>query len=114
MAKLARRPKADDSRTATATEKPDKHVERLADAFINKGGKSIVNSTGPRATRGRVSEQSDPEAKIGITVKLLVKERDEINQLRKGRPTRSHVSLHDWIIEAVQEKLKKEGAKYSF
>lgn len=113
MAKLTRRPKADDSSTATATDMPDKHVDRLADAFINKGGKSLVSSATTRATRGRVSEQSDPEAKIGITVKLLVKERDEINQLRKGRPTRSHVSLHDWIIEAVQEKLKKEGAKYS-
>jgi len=113
MAKLTRRPKADEGSTATATEKPAKNVDRLADAFINKGGKSLVSNAATRATRGRVSVQSDPEAKIGITVKLLVKERDEINQLRQGRPTRSHVSLHDWIIEAVQEKLKKEGAKYS-
>lgn len=113
MAKLTRRPKVDESSTGTATEKPNKHVERLAEAFISKGGKSIVSSPVTRATRGRVSEQSDPEAKIGITVKLLVKERDEINQLRKGRPTRAHVSLHDWIIEAVQEKLKKEGTKYN-
>lgn len=113
MAKLTRRPKADASSTAITTEKPAKEVDRLADAFINKGGKSLVSSPATQATKGRVSEQSDPEAKIGITVKLLVKERDEINQLREGRPTRSRVSLHDWIIEAVQEKLKKEGSKYS-
>ena len=113
MAKLTRRPKADESSTATVTEKPDKNVDRLADAFINKGGKSVISSVATRAIRGRVSVQSDPEAKIGITVKLLVKERDEINRLRQVRPTRSHVSLHDWIIEAVQEKLEKEGAKYN-
>lgn len=113
MAKLTRRPKADELPSGNDIKMPDKNVDRLADAFISKGGKSIVSSPAVRATRGRVSEQSDPEAKIGITVKLLVKERDEINHLRQGRPTRSHVSLHDWIIEAVQEKLKKEGAKYN-
>ncbi|GAB4020634.1 hypothetical protein GCM10028808_62550 [Spirosoma migulaei] len=113
MAKLARRPKAEDSSNTVTAEKPAKNVERLADAFINKGGKSLVKSTVARNVRGRVSEQSDPDAKIGITVKLLVKERDVINQLREGRPTRSHVSLHDWIIEAVQEKLKKESSKYN-
>ena len=109
MAKLTRRPKAEDSSITNTADKPNKNVDRMADAFISKGGKSLVHTTVPLSTRGRVSEQSDPEAKIGITVKLLVKERDTINQLRKGRPTRSQVSLHDWIIEAVQEKLKKEG-----
>jgi 3-hydroxyacyl-CoA dehydrogenase len=108
MAKLTRRPKAEDS-NITAIEKPDRNVDRMADAFINKGGKSLVSSSQEQVIRGRISEQSDPEAKIGITVKLLVKERNTINQLRKERPTRSQVSLHDWIIEAVQEKLKKEA-----
>lgn len=109
MAKLTRRPKEDSS--TTAVEKSDRDVDRMADAFINKGGKSFVSSAPAQVTRGRISDQSDPEAKIGITVKLLVKERNAINQLREGRPTRSQVSLHDWIIEAVQEKLKKEAGK---
>lgn len=113
MAKLTRRPKTEESKAAPVPEAPARNIDRLADAFISKGGKSLVSKPTSPPTRGRMSEQSDPEAKIGITVKLLVKERDEINQLRQGRPTRSHVSLHDWIIEAVQEKLKKEGAKYS-
>ena len=113
MAKLARRPKAEDSSNIATGEKPVKNVERLADAFINKGGKSLVRNTAPLTTRGRVSVQSDPEAEIGITVKLLVRERDDINELRRNRSTRSRVSLHDWIIEAVQEKLKKESSKYN-
>lgn len=113
MAKLARRPKADDSNAAASTIQSAKDIDRKADAFINKGGKSLITQVDKPAIRGRISEQSDPEAKIGITVKLLVKERDEINKLREKRPTRSHVSLHDWIIEAVQEKLKKEGGKYN-
>ena len=75
-----------------------------------QGGKSLVSvAPTPTITRGRVSEQSDAEAKIGITVKLLAKERDTINELRRRRPTRSQVFLHDWIIEAVQEKLEREG-----
>lgn len=111
MAKLTRRPKEDPS--TAAVEKSDRHVDRIADAFINKGGKSLVSNTPAQVTRGRTSDQSDPEAKIGITVKLLVKERNAINRLREERPTRSQVSLHDWIIEAVQEKLKKEAGKDS-
>lgn len=110
MAKLTRRPKAEDPGT-TAVVKSDRDVDRMADAFINKGGKSLVSSSQEQVIRGRTSEQSDPEAKIGITVKLLVKERNIINQLRQERPTRSQVSLHDWIIEAIQEKLQKEGGK---
>ena len=111
MAKLTRRPKVENA--SMPMEKSDQQVERLADAFINKGGKSIVQRTTPQTIHGRVSGKSDPEAKIGITVKLFVKERDEINQLRKHRPIRAQVSLHDWIIEAVQEKLKKETGKYN-
>lgn len=113
MAKLTRRPKAEDSGT-TAVVKPDRNVDRMADAFISKGGKSLVSSSQERVVRGRTSEQSDPEAKIGITVKLLVKERNTINRLRQERPTRSQVSLHDWIIEAVQEKLEKEAGGHAF
>ena len=109
MAKLTRKPKAEAG--DLLTEKSTRELDRLAETFINKGGRSITQHEGPPLTRGKLSEKLDPDAKIGITVKLLVRERDEINRLRANRSARDKVSLHDWIIEAVQEKLKKEAIK---
>jgi hypothetical protein len=111
MGKLTGKPKTNTADSIARAVEDPKDRDRRADAFINQGGKSLapVTPSIPTVARGRVSEQADPEAKIGITVKLLVKERDAINELRRRRPTRSQVSLHDWIIEAVQEKLKTDS-----
>ena len=66
--------------------------------IINKGGKPTF-----------VTEPNDVVK--GITIKLLGSELDKIKELRSKRPSRGKklgISLHDWIIEAVQEKLNRE------
>jgi hypothetical protein len=109
MAKIAPKPKADSDRTPTV---PHKEIERMADAFINKGGKAIAVPQAPIAKGMRTSRssKSNPDELVGITVKLLVSERDIINQLRTLRPRRGRVpSIDSWILEAVQEKIKRES-----
>lgn len=71
--------------------------EKIKD-IINKGGKPTL-----------VTETNDVVK--GITIKLLGSELDKIKELRSKRPSRGKklgISLHDWIIEAVQEKLNRD------
>lgn len=70
-------------------------------AVINKGGSPIQNMVG------------NQEIIKQINIKLLAKEIDSIKELRKRRPQvrgakRLGISLHDWIIEAVNEKIERE------
>lgn len=114
MAKLAPRPKADTG-SATDSKKSNKDIDRLADDFINKGGKSIIHNGASRTGRGRRSEQTNPDAEIGVTVKLLVKERDQIERIREARPKKRNkiMSLQEWIEEAIEDKRKRELTKYN-
>lgn len=74
---------------------------------INKGGSTT-----------KVSQQNDnsKEQLKGINVKFTVSEIDAIKTLRDIRPVgkrnaKISVSLHDWIVEAVQEKIKRDTRK---
>ena len=89
-----------------AEPKIDKVTKKKQDAFINKGGKP-VNQTVP----------SDKQVLKNINVSLLESELKTINELRdkrrKPRGRKIAISLHDWIIEAIQEKIQKESRKFS-
>lgn len=79
--------------------------ERKISAVINKGGSP---------TRAPVSLT----AFKNFNIRILENELERINQLRELRPKgrgqkRPGISLHDWIIEAIQEKLEKESRKYN-
>lgn len=113
MAKIARRPKSDFS-NSTTLDKPNSNVERLAEDFIHGGGKSIPVKS-PQKQRGKVSTKTDPDAEIGITVKLLVRERDHIEKLREAKPKKRNkpISLQEWIVEAIEEKKKRESKQYN-
>lgn len=88
-----------------AEPKIDKVTKKKQDAFINKGGKP-VNETEP----------SDQQILKNINVSLLESELKKINELRdkrrKPRGRKIAISLHDWIIEAIQEKIQKESRKF--
>jgi 3-hydroxyacyl-CoA dehydrogenase len=88
-----------------AEPKIDKVTKKKQDAFINKGGKP-VNETVP----------SDKQVLKNINVSLLESELKTINELRdkrrKPRGRKIAISLHDWIIEAIQEKIQKESRKF--
>jgi hypothetical protein len=64
-----------------------------------------------------VEPEEDDQALKGMNIKLLPAEIKAIHQLRAQRPgargrKRLAISLHDWIIEAVQEKIEREQKKY--
>lgn len=91
---------------------PKKKVsEQQIDAIINKGGKTTVES--------KEQEQIiDPNSTKSIKLIMTADEMETIKQLRDKRPARSRsrkitISVHDWVIEAVQEKIERERRKYS-
>lgn len=71
--------------------------------------RSIINKGGTP-----VREISNSEEIKQINIKLLSKEVEAIKILREMRPKgrgakRLAISLHDWIIEAIKEKLKRDN-----
>ena len=78
--------------------------ERKIQAFINKGGKPT--------DRG---EESDEGGTKSIKLIMTGKEMSAIKVLRDKRPSRSRkipISVHDWVIEAIQEKIEREQKQY--
>ena len=85
---------------------PDEEKVR---GFISKGGS-------PAAEPLAMPEPDAPPAIKQINVKLLAVEVESINELRNRRPKprsgrKLGISLHDWIVEAVQEKIARDGRK---
>ncbi len=89
-----------------AEPKIDKVIKKKQDAFINKGGKPVNETTAP----------SEEQVLKNINISLLESELKKINELRdkrrKPRGRKIAISLHDWIIEAIQEKIQKESRKF--
>ncbi|WP_460926623.1 hypothetical protein [Spirosoma agri] len=86
--------------------KPVKAIsETKIQDFINRGGKptqALANTTGSVGTK---------------SIKLIMtdSEMSTIKELRNRRPSRSRkipISVHDWVIEAIQEKIERERKKY--
>ncbi|WP_138485328.1 hypothetical protein [Dyadobacter bucti] len=79
-----------------------KVTEADIEAVINKGG-STIKETAP----------ADPEKAKHINVRLTGQIISEIDSRRLKRPRRPGspkpgISIHDWIVEAVLEKLNSE------
>lgn len=87
---------------ATADNKvPEKKIQE----FINRGG----------SPTSRGEEAVDTGGTKSIKLILENKEMSAIKVLRDKRPSRSRkipISVHDWVIEAVQEKIEREQKKY--
>jgi hypothetical protein len=85
---------------------PKKVSEKKILDIINKGGKPTAEIN---------SFEIDDSVK-GITVKLMSSEMETIKELRDKRPAlrgkKITISLHDWIVEAVQEKIEREKKQY--
>jgi predicted metal-dependent hydrolase len=85
--------------------------EKRISEVINKGGST---------TKTIEQHPSDPEADQlkNFNIKILQSELTTINELREKRPKirgqkRLGISLHDWLIEAVKEKIERETKKYN-
>ena len=89
---------------------PKRNVsEQRIEAIINKGGKTTTESN---------EKPDDPTSTKSIKLIMTVNEMDRIKQLRDKRPAQSRsrkitISVHDWVIEAIQEKIDRESRKYS-
>ncbi|MCE7073707.1 hypothetical protein LZG74_25590 [Dyadobacter sp. CY327] len=88
---------------------PPKKVvsEKQIEAIINKGGRATVESA-----------PSDPGATKSIKLIMTAEEMEAIKKLRDKRPPVSRsrkitISVHDWVVEAIQEKIERERRKYS-
>lgn len=77
--------------------KKKKDIEEI----INKGGSSIQDH--------RKATTADEIKRM--TLRLFTDLGDRINALREHRKGSQKVSLHGWIIEAIEEKLERDERK---
>lgn len=86
-----------------ATKKPAAANEKKISEIINKGGSLTKIETG------------DADEIKNFNIKILAGELKAINALRaklpKGRGKRLAISLHDWIVLAIQEKIARDSKK---
>lgn len=87
----------------TAETKTDTADEKKIREFISKGGSTSAD--------GQTAPADDELKSIGL--KLYASEIQKINELRAKRPKsrsgrKAGISLHDWVVEAVQEKIERE------
>ena len=92
-------------KTGISENKSEKANEKKIQEVINKGG-STTRSDSP---------ESNNELR-SISIKLYDNELQTIQKLREQRPRqrgqkRLGISLHDWVVEAVQEKILRETKK---
>jgi hypothetical protein len=94
--------------TTPRKREPISNITKVADeekirAIINKGG----SPTGDISNNEEIKQ---------INIKLLSKEVESIKWLREKRPKargakRLAISLHDWIVEAINEKIERDKAE---
>ena len=79
----------------------EKYIEKI----INKGGKTTVES--------KVSADVTKSIKLVMTAEEMeaIKELRAMRKAPRGR--KISISVHDWVIEAVQEKIERESRKYN-
>lgn len=80
--------------------------EKKIQDFINKGGSATAQNK-----KTAVNDQPTKSIKLVMTAD----EMDTIKELRDKRPGRNRkitISVHDWVIEAIQEKIEREKKKY--
>lgn len=92
---IAKLPEADGGNTALALNDKEKDAALLA--LIKKGGRS--------ARLVEEDEEQIPEKRISLRIPEDVAER--IKQAARVRAVKT--PSHTWIVEAILEKLKKEG-----
>lgn len=98
-------PKKKDTGT-DSSQQGDIASEKKINDIINKGGSTTKK------------EELEEDTFKNFNIKILKSELESINTLRQKRPkTRSQkrpgISTHDWIIEAVKEKIERENKKYN-
>lgn len=97
--------KKDVAASTTSGQQTVKDQDKKIDEIINRGSSTI--------------EKSEPREQIkNFNIKITSGQLSAVDQLRAKRPRKPTspklgVSLQDWIIEAIEEKIEKEKNKYS-
>ncbi|GAB4044809.1 hypothetical protein [Spirosoma jeollabukense] len=79
--------------------------EKKIEEIINRGSTTV--------------SQSEPQDQIkNFNIKIMSSQLTEVDQLRTKRPRKPTspklgISLQDWIIEAIEEKIQREKKKYN-
>jgi hypothetical protein len=92
---------------AIPAEQTAKGREQKIDEIINRGSTTV----------GKVEPQ-EPEQIKNFNIKIMSGQLATVDQLRAQRPRKPTspklaVSLQDWIIEAIEEKIQREKKKYN-
>jgi len=89
----------------SAAQQPAKEQEKKIDEIISRGSTTIG--------------KADPQERIkNFNIKIMSGQLATVDQLRAKRPKKPTspklaVSLQDWIIEAIDEKIEREKKKYN-
>ena len=91
---------------AIFAEQTTKGQEKRIDEIINRGSTTV----------GKV-ELPEPEQIKNFNIKIMSGQLTTVDQLRAQRPRKPTspklaISLQDWIIEAIEEKIQREKKKY--
>lgn len=86
---------------------PKPASEKKIQEFINKGGKP---------TEDRGGEMPKDNVIKSIKLNMTGEEMNAIKELRNKRPVKRGrkitISVHDWVIEAVREKIQRDQKKH--
>ncbi len=85
-------------------------TEAEIEAVINKGGSTTIN----KAEKSPDNENTVKFFNLRLTSGVLKR----IEELRAKRPRKLAspklgISTHDWMLEAIEEKMQREAKKYS-
>jgi hypothetical protein len=94
--------------------------EKAISDIINSGGKTISENISKtiKIEKDGLGALSKNRAKglKGITLLLTIEEAETINKLRQSRIAprgkKIAISFHDWIVEAIHDKIQKESKNY--
>ena len=93
-----------------AKEKVKERAERKVDEGMDKG----LDKAEEEATK---TDQENTNSFKNFNIKLMEIELSQINGLRQQRPKprgqkRPGISLQEWLLEAIHEKIEREKEKY--
>ncbi|GAB3939270.1 hypothetical protein [Larkinella terrae] len=93
---------------ANAIEPTAKSNDKKIDEIINRGSSTVA----------AVEPQTVPETIKNFNIKILSTQLAAIDELRAKRPRKPispklGVSLQDWMIEAIEEKIRRERKHYN-
>lgn len=96
--------------------------EKVINDIINNGGKTLSETITPKRKQKEKTDKvqlskNRTNGLKGITLLLTLEEAEIIDKLRQSRIAprgkKIAISFHNWIIEAVQDKIEKESIKTS-